>query len=365
MNELIRLLDLFEKELIKKDTEGTVSKKSKKNLQNVYLYKIRDYFIKYIDDVIQSSPYNGRERVFFETVFNRQHIIDAAVFYVETNTPKGAEPNSYDRAESSVDEFIIAFNQFYEIILSKEYQNPTIKNLTPFAKNLREEIVERVEKDDFVLIGKKSYPAIQNKEYEYIMDYITEPKNLSNKDRQVAIIFKLLLLLGITVEKISGLKKSNFDPEKRTLKIPLENAEQVNIHSIEVELPYALSKEISDILIENTLNNTELLFATSEGNPIQSSYFSYLLKNIMKQYERDTACDKLILKKFTAYGMAKYAICQMLEASMMLPAIVQLTGRTMEFIESCRMESIREPDKRNHYINYKIRSTKTYLDLQR
>lgn len=357
MNELNRLLDLFEKELIKKD-------KHKKNLQNVYLYKIRDYFIKYIGEVIQSSPYNERVRLFFETVFNRQHIVDAAVFYVETNTPKGAEPNSYDRAESSVDEFIIAFNQFYEIVLSKEYQNPTIKNLTPFAKNLRKEIVERIEKDDFTLIGKKSYPAIQKKEYDYIIDYISEPKNLSKKDRQVCIIFKLLLLLGITVEKISGLNKSDFNPEKRTLTIPLQNADQVNIHSIEIELPYALSKEISNILIENNLTNTELLFTTSEGNPIQSSYFSYLLKNIMKKYKRDTLCDELVLKRFTAYGMAKYAICQMLEASMMLPAIVQLTGRTMEFIESCRLESIREPNKRNHYINYKIRSTKTYLDLQ-
>ncbi|MPM66413.1 hypothetical protein SDC9_113320 [bioreactor metagenome] len=364
MNELIRLLNLFEEELIKKDTEGTEPKKHKKNLQNVYLYKIRDYFIKYINDVIQSSTYKDRVPLFFENVFNRQHIVDAAVFYVETNMPKGVEPNSYDRSESSVDEFIIAFNQFYELILSKEYKNPTIKSLTPFAKNLREEIVERVEQDDFVFIGKKSYPAIQEKEYNYIINYISESKHLSSKDKQVGIIFKLFLLLGISVEKISGLKKSYFNPEKRTLTIPLENADVANIHSISVELPYALAKEISNTLIENSLNSTEFLFATSEGNPIQSSYFSYLLKGIMKKYEHDTLCDKLVLKRFTSYGMAKYAICQMLGVSMMLPVIVQLTGRTMEFIESCRMESTREPEKRNHYINYKIRSTNTYFDLQ-
>lgn len=364
MNELIRLLNLFEEELIKKDAEGTESKKFKKNLQNVYLYKIRDYFIKYIDGVIQSSPYKDRVKLFFENVFNREHIVDSAVFYVETNMPKGEEPNSNDRSESSVDEFITAFNQFYELVLSKEYQNPTIKSLTPFAKNLREEIIERVEKDDFVLISKKSYPAIQKKEYDFIINYISESKNLSDKERQVGILFKLFLLLGISVEKISGLKKSYFNSEKRTLTIPLKNADEVNSHSISIELPYALSKDISNILIENDLNGTEFLFATSEGNPIQSSYFNDFLKGIMKKYKHVTLCDELTLKRFTSYGMAKYAICQMLEASLMLPAIVQLTGRTMEFIESCRMESIKEPEKRNHYINYKIRSTNTYLDLQ-
>ena len=363
MDELERLVLLFESELKRKDAESNKLKNGKKSLQSMHLYKIRDYFIIYIDEVIRNISYVDRIPLFFETVFNRQHIIDATVYYVEKNRPKGADKESMERAESSVKDFLIAFNQFYELVLSKEYQNPTLKSLTPFIKNLAAEIVKKVEKDGYTLISKKSFPAIQEKEYHFIIACINENKNPSDKDRQVAIIFQLLLLFGITVEKISNLKRSYYSIEKRTLKIPVENPNQLNTSFFEMELPYKLSLDISYLLSKSKNNQNVLLFVNSEGNPIQTGYFNYHLKNLRKDYMQKISANELILERFTAFGMARFAISKMLEASIMIPIIMQLTGRTMEFIESCRLESMRK-QAASHYINYKIRSIDTYNDFR-
>ncbi|GAA4653976.1 hypothetical protein GCM10023142_11140 [Anaerocolumna aminovalerica] len=362
MDELAKLLELFEVQLNILDALNSEKKNTKDGLKGTYLYKIRDYFINYISDVISSEGYNDRVKLFFETVFNRNHIIGSAVYYVEKNKPKGANELSKERKASSVDEYFIALNRFHELVLVKEYHNPTIFKLLSYSDELKAEVIEKVEADGFELLEKESYPAIQKNEYEYILNFMENKSRISDLDRKVIILFKLLLLYGITVRKVSKIKVNHIDLKKRTLKIECKRHDY--LQNVYLELPYGLYIDIEEYIKIKGLDAEDYLFDIEENESLPSSVFSFLLYKIKKAYSMEVNNNSLILKRFTAYGMAKYAISNMLDASINIPVIEMLTDRTVDFILSCRPEKIKNSADYNHYINYKMRSTSTYKEMQ-
>ena len=357
--ELERLYSLFEQEIKRRDLQNPKLKSNKKSLQGVYPYKIKEYFLPFIENEVIKLTYENKIDIFWNAVFNRQHIIDATVFYVKNNRPKGADLNTLERSESSIDDFFKAFNQFYEIVLTKEYKNPTLRELIPFSKNLKKDVVEQIKDEEYTLIGKKSYPAIQTQQYDFIMKFLNAESGFSNKDKQVAIIFKLLLLYGITLDKMAGILQNNFNWERRILKIENKKNTDVNTQNIMIEVPFTLAKEIKDLLSSDDQNAP--LFPFVKNGTLPTGSFSYLLNKIKNKYEKENSVDEIILNRFTAYGMQKYAIRKMLEVSITTPTIVMLTGHAKEFVESCRPKQMRK--SLNHYVNYKLRSIDTYEDF--
>lgn len=126
MDELNELLVIFQKEIAMKDRLSSENNSSDLPLTNMYLYKIRDYFLTYMEQVIIQKKYQDRVSLFWETIFTRDDITNSTVYYVENNKPKSEPDGGKKRKLVSIEEYLIAFNQFYEIVLEKKYSNSTL-----------------------------------------------------------------------------------------------------------------------------------------------------------------------------------------------------------------------------------------------
>lgn len=79
MDKLQELLDEFE-EKIKKEDLKNVDKDDPNGQYNFCIPKIKNYFIPFIRENLQEINYIGREEQFFQSVFNREYLIEATIF---------------------------------------------------------------------------------------------------------------------------------------------------------------------------------------------------------------------------------------------------------------------------------------------
>jgi hypothetical protein len=116
-----------------------------------------------------------------------------------------------------------------------------------------------------------------------------------------------------------------------------------------------------DKIKSNDLQKGQRLFFTN-GNketPIKSSVYTYTMGKIVSEYRK--VCDNEdILRRFTQYGMVKYAIIQMLNANINIAHIVDLTGTDVELVMNCREDDMYVSKKLSDYLNIKIRTIKTF-----
>ena len=81
---------------------------------------------------------------------------------------------------------------------------------------------------------------------------------------------------------------------------------------------------------------------------------------IVDEYKEKVCDDEAVLRRFTQYGMVRYAIIQMLNANINIAHIVDLTGVDVEFVMNCREEDMYESKNLSDYLNIKLRMIKTF-----
>ena len=84
------------------------------------------------------------------------------------------------------------------------------------------------------------------------------------------------------------------------------------------------------------------------------------MKVIVDEYKKKISDDEVVLRRFTQYGMVRYAIIQMLNANVNIAHIVDFTGVDVEFVMNCRDEDMYESKNLSDYLNIKLRMIKTF-----
>ena len=87
------------------------------------------------------------------------------------------------------------------------------------------------------------------------------------------------------------------------------------------------------------------------------------MKVIVDEYKKKISDDEVVLRRFTQYGMVRYAIIQMLNANVNIAHIVDLTGVDVEFVMNCRDEDMYESKNLSDYLNIKLRMIKTFTEF--
>lgn len=170
MDKLQELLDEFE-EKIKKEDLKNVDKDDPNGQYNFCIPKIKNYFIPFIRKNLQEINYIGREEQFFQSVFSREYLIEATIFYVETAKTRGVYDDSKTKRCNSINDFLIAFGKFYELVLKNKFRMMSVHIYLPATEELVADIRMRLEKKGYVLLEAEEFPAIQSEEYDFVKKY--------------------------------------------------------------------------------------------------------------------------------------------------------------------------------------------------
>lgn len=313
---------------------------------NQYSPKIR-FFLKYLND-------NKRRTKTVDSLFREeltpQDIVDSCVQYVLEKDNRASK--------TIVNDYLIAFNQFFESILVPYYPNQNLISKKSF-NYLFEIIVEEIEKVKKLKDTEKFLP-VRFKQYRFILSYIRSIKKNDAKILQINIILRLLLMYGFSFTRIKDMKVDNFNDVTKTLSIYLNRSEKY----VHLELPYDLAIDISMHINTNKNDNTNYLFFNDDFTQIEPYFTHYFIRKMREQYaekENNTFDDK----RFTNTGFAMYAIVNMLE-SMDQSVIMELTDMGYDIIQTCQNElNSRKKINLNRYINASIRSIDTFDDFQK
>ena len=110
---------------------------------NFCIPKIKNYFIPFIRENLQEINYIGREEQFFQSVFNREYLIEATIFYVETAKTRGVYDDSKTKRCNSINDFLIAFGKFYELVLKNKFRMMSVHIYLPATEELVADIQMR------------------------------------------------------------------------------------------------------------------------------------------------------------------------------------------------------------------------------
>lgn len=356
--ELQYLFEKFESK-IKEEDKMNPDKDDPNGKYNFYIPKIRDYLMVYLDNQLVTTTYNDRVRLYFQNVFNREHLIEATMFYVENCKTRGISENDKEKRASSISDFLIAYNHLCDTVLKLEYTMPLL-----LTDDLSAEIRVRLEDKGYIILEAEPFPAIQQEEYTFICNFFNSQYPLQGKQLQVWIILQLSFMYGLSFSTIRNLKVNNIDLDTRTIKVLNKSRDE----TITLDLPYDIFKNIKLHIMNHDLQNDKLLFFTrtnkeGQGTPIPSTFLSESFNTLKEQYSLQQEHDEYVANRFTHYGAVKYAIANMLECNMNIASIVSLTGRATKFILTCKPQKTLSSKSQSNYLNCILRFIDTYKDF--
>ncbi len=357
-NELQNLFEEFEAK-IKSEDKLNPEKDDPNGKYNFYIPKIRDYFFVYLEKDMEQNGRKNDLQKYFQEYFNRKCLIDATMYYVENCKARGVSNENNEKRANAINDFIIAYKHFYDIVLKLRFNMFFLQTDDLFA-----DIKTSLEKKGYVILDSEQFPAIQKEEYNFICKYYLNQNSLQDKQLQIWIILQLSFLFGLSFSTIRNLRTNDFDLKTRSLNILAKNKDEI----ITLDLPYSIFMNIDNHIEKSDLNDGDLFFFTrnfkndkNQSKPITSSFLSEEFDTLKKQYLAQENHDDIVGNRFTHYGVIKYAISNMLQCNMNIPSILNLTGRDIKFILSCKPEKTLKSHEQSNYINSKLRSIDTFM----
>ncbi|GIO70464.1 site-specific integrase [Paenibacillus cookii] len=317
---------------------------------NQYIPKIRDYFFQYILELKSDSTIEN----LFKYELTRSDLIHSTIYYIMNNDNV--------RSKSAIDDYLIAINRFFDETLFNLYPNQNLVSIRPFT-GLSKEIEKALFDRKIELEERQTFPSITDEQYTFILSFINNDLQSSFKTRQVQIIIKLILLYGLSPDRIIKLKKENYLCDERQLEIIYSESPR---RSLRLEIPFTVHKALEAYLNELSTKDLscENLFVNREDKPIKHDYPNGYLKEIKNEYFRLHPIEEGIRNPFTPTGLAKFAIIRMILNGVNPSVISDLTGYMSDVLLDCqnKVNELKEL-KRNRYINHMIRGIQTYEEI--
>lgn len=317
---------------------------------NQYIPKIRDYFFQYILDV---KPDPTIETL-FKYELTRYDLINSTIYYIMANDNV--------RSKSAIDDYLIAVNRLFDETLFNLYPNQNLVSIRPFTSLSNE--IEKILLDRKVeLEERQTFPSINDEQYRFILSFINKDSEGSFKTKQVQIIIKLILLYGLSPDRIIKLKRDNYLIDERQLVVIYsENPRR----TLKLDIPFKVHKEIELYLNELSTKNLSCdnFFVNMKDRPIKHNFPNDYLKEIKKEYFTINPIAEGDRNPFTPTGLAKFAIIRMILNGVNSSVISDLTGYMFDVLSDCQniVNEMKEL-KRNRYINHMIRGIQTYEEI--
>lgn len=193
---------------------------------------IYTYFVEYINEKAYLDDVTLDDFLRFE--FSKMDIVKSCAYYFL---------NSNANKKSAINKYLSSMTKFYkEYMVINGYDNQNLYTIFPFAQ-LKHDVKNYIKEKE--LLDKEVVPPITDEDFELIIKYFNDKKNKSLKVRQLSIIFKLILLYGLKLERVVAMKKVNFQKDDFDNKYyQLLSLDIADKRDIILELPYTLSLEI-------------------------------------------------------------------------------------------------------------------------
>lgn len=313
-----------------------------------YMPKLRDFLVPYI---LKEKAHVADLDALFRHEFTRNDVIRSTEYYILNNRNV--------RSKSAIDDFLIALNRLFEELLNEKYPNQNLRNIQPFTK-LSQEIEGRPDILSRQLKAREANPPIDEDQFKHLCNVLNSQTKESSTAMQVKVILKLLLLYGFKFNRIVELSIDDFDTEKRILAFKCDKCPD---GKIKLELPYSLFQDLKRyyeerVKVKTTYSN---LFLTSTNKPITNAFITTMLNKVKKTYYSKREVETLTKNPFTATGLSKFAIINMILQGLNQAAIIDVTGVEYDIYQNCQ-EHVNDllSEDYNRHINYKIRAIKAY-----
>lgn len=301
---------------------------------------IYSYFVEYINEVLHKNEEFTLSE-FLTSEFSQRTMLKSCAYYCE---------NSNAKTVTAIEKFLNAMTKLYSgYMLPNGYDNSNLSNIQPFSK-LKNEASKFIKNKK--LRSKQSIQPITDYDFDVIINYLQSIEQPTIIQKQISIIFKLLMLYGFKFERLIKLEKKSFNNIKRTLQFVNEYDSEISL-----ELPALLALEIHKYLNDAECNTSNYMFMTNGNKLIKAGFLTNHFNTIKKLHK-----NKITANSYTSTGLAKYAIIKMLEAKMNVPVIKIITGMDDDIVNDCARiyYKIDETDTINRYINSTIRTIKSY-----
>ncbi|MFF2885568.1 hypothetical protein [Paenibacillus sp. NPDC057967] len=313
-----------------------------------YMPKLRDFLVPYL---LKEKAYVADIDTLFRHEFTRNDVVRSTEYYILSN------PNV--RSKSAIDDFLIALNRLFEELINERYPNQNLRNIQPFTK-LSQEIEGRPDVLSRQLKAREANPPIDEDQFRFLYSELNSRTKETPIAMQVKLILKLLLLYGFKFNRIVELSLGDFDHERRLLNIQCDKCPD---GEIKLELPYSLFQCLKRhyeqrIKVETTYSN---LFLTSTNKPITNAFITTMLNKVKEKYYSRREVETLTKNPFTATGLSKFAIINMILQGLNQTSIIDVTGVEYDIYQNCQ-DHVNEllSEDYNRHINYKIRAIKAY-----
>ena len=240
----------------------------------------------------------------------------------------------------------------------EKYPNSNLQQYKSFTV-FQNEIIETLESKGRTLKSKEVYPSLDYEKFDFVINYV-KTTNVRDcrlkKFKTNAIAIKLLILYGISLDKLSALKVNNYDYKRRAIEIS-GNDERDKIY---LEIPYSLALEIEEYLESRNAEKSDYLLAKNSNTQIDPSFVKDTLDVIREEYEEIFDKDDGV-NQFTVTGIQKFAIVQIILSGMNQAVIKEFTGQGDDILKDCqRQVNVEKKIDINRHINFTMRCIETY-----
>lgn len=316
---------------------------------NQYITKLRDYLLPYLE---KNKSHCRSIDELFKYELTRKDIIDSTIYYIVNNQ------NVTRR--SAIDDFLIALNRLFDENINKKYFNQNLANIQPFT-SLSTEIEKEIDSKGLKhLHERESFPAISDKEYDLLAEYLKKIECNKISTYQHKIIVNLLLLYGFSFDRIMNINLQDYSAERGILSIVYDSK---NNRCIDLELPYNLKLLMNSFMDirRGVETDCKSMFISTIGNKIKHGYLTYFLDKVKEEQNIEVNSSR---NSFTPTGFAKYAVMKMILEGMNQSIILDLTGFEMAHYSDCQSKVNEDKNLNlNRYINRMIRGIITFDDI--